>query len=198
MSVAEVQLQNLQRMVEDSGRAHGPSARQVLELYDIPGAFIRHGYGRDCSAESPHYQHLMDWCRRYRPYHVLEFGTQTGASAVCMAQGAQRVTTADVNIGEVTDRRPANMDVVKLAAPEDCLAFEFSSYDLVFVDIDHSGKLERELHETFQRSYRGFVMWDDISIDQRMKEFWREVRVTKFEPDWHPGCGFGITFYGDF
>jgi predicted O-methyltransferase YrrM len=145
-----------------------------------------------------YYKALAAYCRLYRPTRVLEIGCCSGASAVAMAQYTQ-VDTADLDFSSVCDQRifaGSNITPIQLTAPDSCLSLPFDQYDLIFVDIDHSGAMESRLHKALGERYRGLAYWDDVALGDGMKAFWSEIGASQKKLlGWH-WSGFGVTCYG--
>ena len=110
-----------------------------------------------------YYNKLAAFSLAYKPDLVIELGTDKARSAKQLAAGAKKVVTYDIK--EDKSRFNTNIiETVRLKKPEDCLDIDFSEADLIFVDIDHSGKYEKLLHQKFiDDKVRGFAFWDDIS-----------------------------------
>lgn len=171
--------------------------------YGIEEAFMNNGYGKNHMLLSKHYQYITSFALAFAPIRVLEIGTQTGASALCFSVSAKEVLTVDVNPHHVSKKLKENIRFQKIGHTGECLELPFEKFDVIFVDIDHSGYYELKLHELFKSKFNGLVMWDDVVIDERMQKFWEVVKneVPSINTNWHPDvdtgiqCGFGLTYY---
>lgn len=94
-----------------------------------------------------YYKGLAAYCKAFLPKRVLEIGTCTGASAVCLAKFSEHVVTSDVTDWSVADKAIFGERVTfrKCEQPTDALELGFADFDLVFVDIDHSGLKSAEV-----------------------------------------------------
>lgn len=145
-----------------------------------------------------YYKGLAAYCKRFSPQFVLEFGTCTGASAVCLAKYSGHVVTSDVTDRSVADKAIFSERITfkKFDEASDALECDCSLFDLVFVDIDHSGLMERLIHnKLLSDGYVGDVFYDDIFINAEMMRFWDAVSEPKLSLDWHTS-GFGVVRYG--
>ncbi len=145
-----------------------------------------------------YYKGLAAYCRLFTPKRVLELGTCTGASAVCIAKYCDSVVTSDITDWSVADPTIfADRITFNLCQTvTDALDLEYTSFDLLFVDIDHSGLMERLIHQKLiSDGYVGDVFYDDIGVNVEMKRFWSRIREPKLSLDWHMS-GFGVVRYG--
>ncbi len=68
---------------------------------------------------------------------------------------------------------------------------------LILLDTAHLGDFELEFHNKLvQLNYSGLVLYDDINLNQEMKNFWNKVDAPKFDIS-HIGhaSGTGAVFY---
>ncbi len=168
------------------------SLDEEIERYDWPYQ-IKRWLWRD-----KYYRGLAAYCKALLPKRVLEIGTCTGASAVCLAKFCEHVVTSDVTDWSVADKAIFGERITfrKCEQPTDALELDFATFDLVFVDIDHSGLMERLIHlRLVEDGYAGDVFYDDIEVNVEMKRFWDRIKEPKLSLDWHVS-GFGIVRYG--
>ncbi len=145
---------------------------------------------------APYYKALAAYCKLKSPKKILEIGTCSGASAVCLSKYCSNVLTLDVDLSnvknfEIIEKRGV---VLNKIVPEDLLKINFSDYDFIFIDIDHTGSTEILLHNLLKLNYNGYVFWDDVQMNLGMKSFWDNVDRPKMVTDWH-FTGFGIVQY---
>lgn len=143
-----------------------------------------------------YYSGLAIYAKLASASSVLEIGTLFGGSAIALAKYAQRVIAADVDLSgaEVTNLFQHNIKPYRCDSVESCLSIPLAGIDLVFVDIDHSGRYEQLLHERFLRDYRGVVFYDDISMNSGIQDFWNRIGCEKVATNWHH-MGFGAVRY---
>ena len=143
-----------------------------------------------------YYWGLAAYIELYNVKYVLEFGTCTGSSAVIMSQAGSAVDTYDLNdIWQL----PGCPDNVTCFIAEDVRyihSVSLEPYDMIFVDIDHMGVEERNLHHKFiKEEYKGVVFYDDIWFNTEMREFWDSIDQEKQSCFWHKTSGFGVVRY---
>lgn len=144
----------------------------------------------------PYYWGLAIYTKLAGANTVLEIGTLFGGSAIALAKYAMRVIAADVDLSraEATNLFRHNIEPFKCDSIEACLSIPLDGIDLVFVDIDHSGRIEQLLHERFLREYGGVVFYDDISMNIGIQGFWNRIGCEKVATNWHH-TGFGAVRY---
>jgi hypothetical protein len=145
--------------------------------------------------ESPYYKCFAAYVKLYNIKRVLELGTCTGISSMALAKYADVVDTYDIKDDcidpSVLKNPKINFSLLK--TPESVLDISYSGYDLVFVDIDHSGKMEPFIHEKLKREHYGLVFYDDVMMDS-MKSFWDSIENNKVIAFWNK-YGTGIVNY---
>lgn len=150
---------------------------------------------RDYMLKTPYFRCLSAYCKIYDVKHVLEIGTCTGASAVAMAHHAKQVDTFDVTSDDIDcSLEDKNINFYPLLKPSHCLDIILDPYDLIFIDIDHRGDMERKLHAKLAEEYKGIAFYDDIFLSPEMINFWNAIQQPKLALPWHLG-GFGIVQY---
>lgn len=168
-----------------------------IDLSRIIGGYLWTDGAKSWLSSDKYYRGLAAYCLTFKPSHVLELGTGTGASAACLAEYSGRVLTCDISEAEVCDDRIFGDDVTfKLCSyASDILEIDFREHDLIFVDIDHSGVMERLIHSKLvNEGYAGDVFYDDIFLNLEMRRFWDDVSQSKLALDWH-AFGFGVVRY---
>jgi hypothetical protein len=140
-----------------------------------------------------YYWGLAAYIDLYQVKRVLEFGTCTGASAVVMCEAGATVDTYDV-ADKWSVGLPANLNR-HVVEPEAIFDLPLDQYDMIFVDIDHTGNEEQMLHEKFVREYHGVVFYDDINLNDQMRAFWEAIQQDKAGCGWHATYGFGLVRY---
>lgn len=180
------------------------------ELYDKTEG-IRNHYAPNAPIDlgpirhkEPYYEALICATRILQPQRTCELGHSYGESAWALAQNSIEVDSYDVSdIGRQKNivELPTNVNFILLKKGEECLTINFTKYNFIFIDIDHSGFFEMLLHLELKKSkYNGFVFWDDIDINSGMKNFWQILKHDKEcetkETNWH-FSGFGISKYGE-
>jgi len=142
-----------------------------------------------------HYWGLAAYIDLYEVKHVLELGTCTGSSAVIMARAGAVVDTYDLaDIWEL-DCLPENVNRHLVDDPSYIHSLDLDPYDMIFVDVDHTGKEEQKIHEKFVAEYHGIVFYDDIWLYKEMISFWKGIEQEKQTCLWNTTSGFGAVRY---
>lgn len=144
---------------------------------------------------TPYYRCLAAYVKLFEPKRILEIGTCSGISTICLAKYADHVDTYDVT-DEHVDQGVLNHPKINfnlLSLPEEVLDISPKGYDLVFIDIDHSGKYEPVIHSRLLDEYKGIAFWDDVLMPE-MQNFWNSVKNNKKTFMWNR-CGFGMVEY---
>ena len=150
----------------------------------------------DYVLRTQYYKALAAYCRLKNPASVLEIGTCSGISAVCIGQHASKVFTCDVDDSHCNfDALESRFIAFQKVPPEYIYQINFSDYDFIFIDIDHTGEKEFILHKLLKAMYNGIVFWDDVSLNEGMSVFWDSVDCPKILTEWH-FSGFGMVEYG--
>ena len=142
-----------------------------------------------------YYRCLSSFCNVFKINRVLEYGTCSGLSALCLSQYTKHVDTFDISeeIQDVNLLKHFNFN--KLDRANDILNTpRILDYEVIFVDIDHLGETELLLHQRFSQEFKGIVFYDDINLNTSMRDFWEQIIQEKVELDWH-FSGFGAVLY---
>ena len=188
LSFGSESLKNLYRQIE--------SLIPEIDVQQEADLFVKTENIYDYVLKTPYYKALAAYCKLKKPASVLEIGTCTGISAVCIGKHAAKVLTVDVSDDKCNfDALESRFIAFQKVEPEYIYGIEFSHYDFIFIDIDHTGEKETVLHNLLKTSYTGVVFWDDVMLNEGMKSFWNSVDCPKIVTDWH-FSGFGMVEYG--
>ncbi len=186
---------------------------KMLELskqYKIEEAFLKYNNLPNLFLKNTYYRYLTAYSISQKPRWVLELGSQTGAGAVALgANQLTHVTLCDVDTKFIPDeiKQSSKFTIIKAENRNRCLSLLDNKYDAIFVDIDHVGDIESDIHFNLKEmKYKGIVFWDDIKISDKMNNFWHTIKSDKdtsgeFDhctvSQWHPEdhAGFGLTIY---
>ncbi len=146
----------------------------------------------------PYYRCLPAYIKSFGIKNVLELGTCSGASALAMSTFASKVKTVDItdqflvskSVFEGTNVEFLNVEISPLV-----LEVSTEGFDMIFIDISHSGHEEEALHRKLEKEYNGLVFYDDIFFSEAMLKFWNGIKQDKIETTWHHQFGFGIVRY---
>lgn len=149
-----------------------------------------------------YYRALAQLVRSLGVKRALDLGSYQGISAYSMAAGGAKVDSYDLTLKYVSGatREKASKigcNFFECQTEEDILELDFSAYDFIFVDIDHNGKVELEVHKRIQKSgFKGVVLYDDVLLNPMMIDFWYEkIKNPKCLTMWH-FSGQGMVYYG--
>jgi hypothetical protein len=142
-----------------------------------------------------YYWGLAAYVELYKVGRVLELGTCTGSSAVVMSRAGATVDTYDVRDIWELNCWPENVTRYIADNPNYIHSVDLSPYDMIFVDIDHWGKDEQQIHTKFTKEYSGVVFYDDIWLNEQMRYFWEGIEQEKQGCFWNTTSGFGIVQY---
>lgn len=145
-----------------------------------------------------HYQLLAGWVSLLQPKTVIEIGTETGLSALCLQKylpAGGKVVTYDLipwkdipgaclKEEDFTDGSLVQ-ELADLSDPETFTAHTplLLEADLIFADGPKDGKFEYDfarLLDTIQFRKPPLVLFDDIR-DRNMLRFWRELKKPKLD-----------------
>ena len=178
-------MQSLKEIVE-SVEKHNVDISVWLE--DFPEKF------RQVVLNHNYYWGLAAYVDLYKVRRVLELGSCTGSSAVVMSRAGAAVDTYDVrDLWAVC--WPENVTRYIADHPNYIHSLDLSPYDMIFVDIDHWGKEEQQIHTKFTKEYSGIVFYDDMWLNEEMRYFWESIEQEKQGCFWNKTYGFGIVRY---
>lgn len=169
-----------------------------IDLTELIDMYKWADYAKSWLSNDKYYKGLASYCKTFRPKRVLELGTATGASTACLSLHASSVVSCDMSDCNLCDKRIFDEKVRfhQCENASDLLYLDFCSFDLIYVDIDHSGLMERLIHQKLvEDGYEGDVFYDDVRLSTEMRRFWDSVRQPKLDLDWH-ASGFGVVRYG--
>lgn len=177
---------------------------KVMNIEDeITERKIYYEYLPEMDQQAEYYRACMAYCSIYKPHLCLDLGFYLGYSAWAMGTACKTHRGEIEGIDIVDARKKANQSapVLKnvslkiLDKPSNCLEIPFDKYDFIFVDIDHKGPMEKKIHKKIiESNYKGLVFYDDININDGMRNFWKSIKNPKMETGWH-FSGFGVVGY---
>jgi len=150
---------------------------------DIPG---NHG-------KAPYYRFLYLLAQRMKPPVMVELGTMQGLGAMCMAKGNPdgRVIAIDKNVADV---HPACiMPNVKYLKQDSLQEYNVNDIGILFIDTEHNGRALLEYEAWKDRMAKGgVILFDDITLNQEMREFWEGFNPEGQKIDLLELHGFGF------
>ena len=157
----------------------------------------------DASLRSPgvpahYYRFLYRLVQFIQPRFTLELGTWHGQSSACLAEGFPAGHVITVNNQDELDSRCKRANVIyRIHDSLEAFAYQDLPIDILFIDTCHDGmRCELEFN-LFHGSVRpgGVILFDDISLNEEMWDFWRDFKpegFEKFELQVHGDAGFGV------
>ena len=132
---------------------------------------------------------------------VMDIGTYKGCSALALsANPIVNVISVDLQNTRILYPEPENVSfaIGDIFTPTFKPFFEMCSF--ILLDTDHEGSFEQKFVEYLDEiKYNGIVMFDDIHLNDEMKQFWSKQQATRTTMDitkighW---SGTGIIIYG--
>ena len=162
----------------------------------------------DASLKSPgvpahYYRYLYFLADKIKPKLSVELGTHTGISAACIAEGYSegKVITIDNHnyLREECKRRNIEYWIQDSLAT---LKRPIDDINLLFIDTAHDGVRAKNEYNYWLKYMAddGIVLFDDINLNDEMKQFWASFNPTeglKFELLVHGWAGFGVILLGE-
>ena len=145
-----------------------------------------------------HYKLLAGLTQTLKPNLVVEIGTATGLSALCIKKylpAGGKIATFDIVPWSQYPHSHLKMEdfadgtlVQHVANLSDPNALEehgelLSQANLIFIDAAHDGHFEKQLLEHFHKiefKQKVYLLFDDIRVWNMLK-MWREIRLPKID-----------------
>ena len=171
----------------------------AIDLTELHG-FIRNGRTADYFNAEPgkeHYKLLAWFSAQFNKAKLCEIGTLDGCGALALGYNPKNsITTFDVRFYDDVCDFPKNVKS-KLVDEDDAYLEEVIKCPVIFYDTMHDGTLERKfVEDMISRGWKGVVIFDDIYLNEPMKNFWNELAVRK--EDWTDlghWSGTGVAFF---
>ena len=159
--------------------------------YDLVNAMDLTGWAKcisraDCrehflmDAGQEHYK-LLAYLATHVESHIVELGTHVGTSAVAMASHTDKmIFTYDVRDIYTSEEYPRdNIERYIENIMEDRIRCAMlNAADLIFIDTAHNGDFEKQVFDyLIDTEYKGWVVYDDITFNDAMKNFWSYVNL---------------------
>ncbi len=144
-----------------------------------------------------HYRLLAGFMLALKPKVVIEIGTSTGLSALCLKRylpSDGKVVTFDIvpwqqypdtlfKPEDFDDKLVQHVADLSLASSMDFYASSIQEAGLIFIDASHDGDLEERLLENLKKipfSHKVFCVLDDIRV-WTMLSMWRSIELPKID-----------------
>lgn len=151
-----------------------------------------------------YYRFFFRLMETIKPEFTLELGTSFGHSSACMADGNPDGIIVTVNYrNELRDEcRRTNVVYMLQDSLVAVNVIASKKIDVLFIDTDHDGIRPRAEFDLYKGRVAkdGLVFFDDIELNQEMKDFWAAFNPEgweKLEIPAHGEAGFGCLIKTD-
>jgi predicted O-methyltransferase YrrM len=152
-----------------------------------------------------HYKLLACISSQLSNAKILDLGTYLGHSAVALSINLSNIVFS-FDVGDYVfnkcRKKPNIRYFVYDLFNEDNREYNkdlILKSDLIFIDINpHDGNSEKDFYEWLKNNnYGGIVIWDDVYLNDRMKEFWKTIpNENKLDlTNIGHSTGTGLTFF---
>lgn len=127
-----------------------------------------------------HYDLLSTWSHQFNKVKIYDIGTYKGLSAVALSSNQDNLIVS-YDIGYyVTVNQPNNVEFRIGSFYHDK---EMLNSPLIMFDIDpHDGLQEKLFVQNLTNiGYKGTVIFDDIHLNDEMKDFWNSITQEKHD-----------------
>jgi hypothetical protein len=181
------------------------------QISQIDTNFFRKLYGNEffeishlSSEVGEHYKLLIYLTNLYSNITILDIGTNTGESAIALAQNkTNKVISYDIQnkvLVKMTEEYP-NIEhkIMDIANESDDI---IKSAKIIMFDIAHDGIQEKNFTDRLNTiGYKGFLICDDINCPfyPSMNPWWNSIEIEKYDISdigHHWGTGL-VNYYGD-
>lgn len=110
---------------------------------------------------------------------LYELGTYRGGSALCLAYNKSNyVISYDIDNLVQVERQPN----IEFRQGDFMRDRQMLLSPLIFIDTVHDGVHEKLIYDYLTASkYNGITIWDDINLNDEMKQFWNSIRNEKYD-----------------
>lgn len=132
-------------------------------------------------AGDQHYKLLAWISMQFDNILITEIGTLGGIGTIALSFNPKnQIVSFDIRKYNWGNRTPQNAE--KKLIYEGYMD-EVMKSTVIFYDAAHQGEEEfRFLKELFERGWKGMIIWDDIHLNQEMRDFWNGILAPK--EDW--------------
>lgn len=152
--------------------------------------------------EKEQYRLLVYLTNLYNNITIIDAGTAQGHSCLSLSQNVNnKIITYDIvknpSLCDLDSRPNVERKILDINKETDEI---IKSAKIILLDIDpHDGKQEIVFYERLKKiDYKGYVIVDDINLNQPMIDFWNSVTHKKFDvTDIAHWSGTGIINMGE-
>lgn len=173
-------------------------------IEDILDNFGKDDQRRIRKVTGEHYRFLLWLSKKLDNKVIYDIGTRSGASAACLSfNPTHKVTSFDI-VKDHWKTYHTNPEIVKRVTFKCCdvrelTAEELKNVDIILLDIDHSGRVEKIIYDRLVNGgFKGILIMDDINVNKwgRLKKLFESITQPKFILDIAHWSGTGIVSFG--
>lgn len=133
---------------------------------------------------------------------IVEIGTHAATSVVALsADTTQPIVTYDIvdeKHREFEDLTTVTFRLCEFSDDAEYRDFILSA-PMIFIDAPHDGAFEMFCYQWLKdNGYKGLTIWDDIHLNEPMRQFWSRVTLPKQDLSKYGHItGTGAIFFGD-
>lgn len=139
-----------------------------------------------------HYRLLCYISSLFNDVTIIDIGTWVGSSAIALAHNKKnKVISFDI-VRQQRDTQGIMVDVDGVITDEN-IKFEIGNVleynkeeilnsPFMMLDTKHDGVFEQEFFDFLvKENYNGIVLFDDIHLNNQMKNFWSKIELEKYD-----------------
>jgi hypothetical protein len=155
---------------------------QTLDRINISFAaqFVKQEYFNLMCNDMEHYKLIARLANQFTDNTLYDIGSYRGLSAIAMSYNqSNKIISYDIE--NLLDCKIPNNVEFKIG---DCFQDEnLLKSPFIVVDVDpHDGKFEHKfMSHLTQNNYKGVIVFDDIYLNDGMKEFWFNIEYEKYD-----------------
>lgn len=149
------------------------------------------GYG---NMDNPYYELLAEHSTFINNAIIYDIGTSNGCSALALSYNMNnKVRSYDIHQQDQMVSHRGNVEFIIGNFFEDK---EIFASPLIFFDVDpHNGEIEKQFMEWMEKNqYTGIVIFDDIHLNEQMRNFWSNIKQKKEDAGDKGHCT-GIVYF---
>jgi len=133
---------------------------------------------------------------------IIEIGTHAATSVVAMsADTTHPIVTYDIVNEKHREFEDLTTVTFRLCEFSDDAEYRDTilSAPMIFIDAPHDGAFEMFCYQWLKdNGYKGLTIWDDIHLNEPMRQFWSRVNLPKLDlSKYGHVTGTGAIFFGD-
>jgi hypothetical protein len=127
-----------------------------------------------------HYRLLMYISQLFNDAVIFDVGTNRTMSALALSYNSSN----KIKSYDIIRLLPKNPPVpnIEFILGDSTLDKDLENSPLIFLDVDHDGKYENIFYDHIKSiNWKGFLLLDDIHLNDPMKEFWQRIEEEKYD-----------------